>query len=88
MVRPSTQTKLAEALQSLGAWEDTKRSAEYRVFRHDVDPTKWFFIGKGGSLRSGLTIQNSSAAYLDKVRLLAEWDMLQKAIIQRGCPTS
>ena len=77
----STHQKLLEALTYLDCYEDTRMSKVWRVFRHDMDPGRWLFLGCGGALRVGNNTQDFKAAYVDKIRLLKVWDDIPKGII-------
>lgn len=84
MKKPSTTEKLLEALSLLGCWEDTARAGVFRVFRHDQDPGRWFFLGKGGALRVGNNHRDSAAAFADRIRLLKVWEDSKNPTFQKA----
>lgn len=84
MPKTTTTDKLLAVLGQLGCWEDTARAGAFRVFQHDLDPCKWFFLGKGGALRVGNNHRDSVAAFADRIRLLKVWEDTQKPSYQKA----
>ena len=78
MARVPTQQKLLEALAILKCWEDKGRSKDTRVFRHDLRPDTWLFLGPAG-FRVGQNIPGEAPAHADRIRLLKVWTENQKA---------